>query len=75
MKDPNNDPTVRLFEYKGWFFQRVFDISLWRRGVFQGRSNIYLWHFMADKILVYLKWEFDVFAKWKQHTHGKKNAT
>lgn len=30
---------------------------------------------MADKILVYLKWEFDVFAKWKQHTHGKKNAT
>lgn len=54
-------------------FSKEYLIFHCKEGEFFKADQIFIYDILwLIKILVYLMWEFDVFAKWKQHTHGKK---
>lgn len=55
------------------YFSKEYLIFHCKEGEFFKADQIFIYDILwLIKILVYLMWEFDVFAKWKQHTHGKK---
>lgn len=55
------------------YFSKEYLIFHCKEGEFFKADQIFIYDILwLIKILLYLMWEFDVFAKWKQHTHGKK---
>lgn len=55
------------------YFSKEYLIFHCKEGEFFKADQIFIYDILwLINILLYLMWEFDVFAKWKQHTHGKK---